>query len=90
MYLTRCELPLVYQYTRGKGADVTIIFPYFLLSKLMFYQLAQDVELQDAQQHDGVTRVQAAHVVLDTKVRAWLLQTTQQWRYVMHGFGTCC
>ncbi|KAA6422498.1 MAG: hypothetical protein FRX49_07673 [Trebouxia sp. A1-2] len=38
-----------------------------------------DVELQDAQQHDGVTRVQAAHVVLDTKVRAWLLQTTQQW-----------
>ncbi len=56
----------------------------------MLYQLAQDVELQDTQQHDGATaRVQTPHVVIHTKVKAWLSPTTRQWsmRHMVHGFG---
>ncbi len=56
----------------------------------MLYQLAEDVELQDTQQHDGATaRVQPPHVVVHTKAKAWLSHTTRQWliRHMVHGFG---
>ena len=57
----------------------------------MLYQLAQDVELQDTQQHDGATaRVQTPQVVFHTKGKAQRLQATKQCseKDLVHGFGT--